>query len=501
MNKFIKIIYYKIKSAYSKSLLIIYAVLLLYFIALPTLLGTGSKSPNASIESLFTIIASMWISMYALLMGLARYTGTTARIPTITRSDIDFVFSTNIEPSTYLFIVALADAIQYFIILIAVSSYTVIVSVKSLASYLATVIGLSLFLSLLDVLPNSKMGLYLVGAFSAYLITTAVLYPSANVIYSSGNPVYAAATILAAGALAYAVKRQAGEVASNAYGVLAMPAILGPRRRLEGAVVRPSGMPKSLWQLAWRTSSMSMMTRINMPGGGVYVVRRTNVLRILLPLSTAAAVAYLAISYLFRQDTAVIASAATVPAFASLLFLLIFSGISLLSERLWISFAADHYAYIKYRMFARAALAAISLAPLAVAFAASYPVYPPAIYLVSAYICAVLTAPQTSWIFRAIAHLPQVRDLNMPVAQPRLGLRHLLVAFIDMVILGIYMTPYSLALAAYSTHLQLLESIAFWFSAAEVAASAAFFYITLFSKAGRELWDSFVNRLSELGYV
>ncbi|MFB6491086.1 MAG: hypothetical protein TU35_007600 [Thermoproteus sp. AZ2] len=229
------------------------------------------------------------------------------------------------------------------------------------------------------------------------------------------------------------------------------------------------------------------------------MVRRTNVLRLTLSISAAAAAAYLAVLYLMRPSADAVVTAASLMAFLPLLYSFVFSMSTIGFERLWISFAVDQYAYIRYRMLARAALMAISLAPLAAAYATSYFAYPPAAYLVPALICAVLTTPQTSWIFAAAAEMPQV--LSLPAAPPRLNVKYLLLSLAALLIIAIYMVPYGLAVAAYWAHLGPLARAAFWSSTAEVAASTAFFYLTLFSKAGRSLWSSFVNRLSELGYV
>nr|KJR73132.1 MAG: hypothetical protein TU35_07645 [Thermoproteus sp. AZ2] len=193
MNKFIKIVYYILKLKYSKRLLIIYFILLIYIMTIYGFINTTSAPRVQGSWRLSSIAYNIFISSILLLNFLIRYLGAgVARsgiaISGVAKSDIDFVFSTNIEPSTYLFAVALADSVQYLFIFIVlgVGALAPMETPLGLTSYLAAVIGLSLFFSLLGVLPDARAGLYASGAFAAYLMTTAVFYP--RPIYSTAPP-------------------------------------------------------------------------------------------------------------------------------------------------------------------------------------------------------------------------------------------------------------------------------------------------------------------------
>ncbi|MCC6021224.1 MAG: hypothetical protein LM577_07665 [Thermoproteaceae archaeon] len=288
------------------------------------------------------------------------------------------------------------------------------------------------------------------------------------------------------------------ELATNAYGVLAPPGLGGAVR-----VVRPARIGPTPWRAVWTTSvNGAVRMRLGGPRGGLVVSRRVNAFTIILPLSAASAAVYylILILRLLPEDDS---SVSFLSFFYVSLFSALYAGSTLASDRLWLSVAAEPARYFRLRMLARAAIAAISLAPWAAVYALESLSYPPAAYLVPAVAAFALTLPAASWLAAAYSGLPQMKELDLLQSPPRTSLRSYLALLLAMAYYLFAFSPYYMAVAAFylGALSHLLYAAALAWSAVSLLLSALFFYATTLSRWRRTVWSWLVNKLLENGYV
>jgi hypothetical protein len=95
--------------------------------------------------------------------------------------------------------------------------------------------------------------------------------------------------------------------------------------------------------------------------------------------------------------------------------------VDLNGERLWLSLAVEPARYFRLRMFARAVIAAVLLAPWAAVYVLVSLSYPPAARLAPAVAAFALTLPAASWLAAAYSRQPQMRELDLlqsPLGRP-----------------------------------------------------------------------------------
>jgi len=426
----------------------------------------------------------------------------------VVKSEVDFVFSTPVNPLVVYIAKTAASAVLPLFLFGAFTVYLPRPDVISHVEYAASLIFNTAFFALMagasSLVSIRRWILYAASQMAVVAVTIVKpeLSPLYGLVYPS--PFYVAYSGAAAALAFLATPRNLlKELATNAYGVFAprRPAGDGDAAR----VVGPAGIGPTPWRAVWTTSVNGVLRMRSGDTEGV-VVKRVNVLKIYLPLSAAAAAVYYVLLRLLPEVGFLNASEAnflvTLLSFYLLWAVFMMSASADLDrERLWLSLAVEPARYFRLRMFARAVIAAVLLAPWAAVYVLVSLSYPPAARLATAIAAFALALPAASWL--AAAGWPQIRDLDLPQSLFRFTLREVLTAFLYFMFVVWLSVPYILCAAsmdipALAPLLLLAADVA---SVASLALSAAFFYLTTYSPWASSIWGWFVNKLSEKGYV
>jgi hypothetical protein len=408
----------------------------------------------------------------------------------VAKSEVDFVFSTPVNPLVVYIAKTAASAVLPLFLFGAFTVYLPRPDVISHVEYAASLIFNTAFFALMAgaslLVSIRRWILYTASqiAVAAVTIVKPELSPLYGLVYPS--PFYVAYSGAAAALAFLAIPRNLlEELATNAYGVFAPrgPAGDGDAAR----VVGPARIGPTPWRAVWTTSS-----------NGVF--------KLYLPLSAAAAAVYYVLLRLLPEVGFLNASEAFVTLLSFYLLLvafLVFASAGLDEERLWLSLVVEPARYFRLKMLARAVIAAVLLAPWAAVYVLMSLSYPPAARLAPAVAALALTLPAASWLFAAYSGRPQIRDLELPQSLYRFTLREGLAVFLYFMFVVFLSVPYILCAASMDipalAPLLLLAADAA--SVASLALSAAFFYLTTYSPWAPSIWGWFVNKLSENGYV
>jgi len=429
---------------------------------------------------------------------------------TVVKSEVDFVFSTPVNPLVVYIAKTAASTVLALFLFGAATVYLPRPDVISHVEYAASLIFNTAFFAITagasSLASIRRRILYAASqmAVAAVTIVKPELSPLYGLVYPS--PFYVAYSGAAA-ALAFlaAPRNLLKELATNAYGVFAPrgPAGGGDAAR----VVGPARIGPTPWRAVW-TTSVNGVWRMRSGGSEGVVVRRVNVFKVYLPLSAAVAAVYYVLLRLLPEVGFSNASEAsflvTLLSFYLLWWVFATSAdVDLSGERLWLSLAIEPARYFRLRMFAKAVIAAVLLAPWAAVYVLASLSYPPAARLAPAVAALALTLPAASWLSAAYSGWPQIRDLDLPQSLFRFTLRGVLTAFLYFMFIIWLGVPYILCAVSMDKPAlapQLL-SAADVASVASLALSAAFFYLTTYSPWASSIWGWFVNKLSENGYV
>jgi hypothetical protein len=428
----------------------------------------------------------------------------------VVKSEVDFVFSTPVNPLVVYIAKTATSAVLSLFLFGAFTVYLPRPDVISHVEYAASLLFNTAFFALMagasSLVSIRRWILYTASqmAVAAVTIVKPELSPLYGLVYPS--PFYVAYSGAAAALAFLATPRNLlKELATNAYGVFAprRPAGDGDAER----VVGPARIGPTPWRAVW-TTSVNGVLRMRSGGPEGVVVRRVNVLKIYLLLSAAAAAVYYVLLRLLPEVGFLNASEANflVTLLSFYLLLLVFmtsAGADLDRERLWLSLAVEPARYFRLRMFAKAVIAAVLLAPWAAVYFLVSLSFPPAARLAPAVAALALTLPAASWLTAAYSGWPQIRDLELPQSLFRFTLRGVLTAFLYLLFVAGLSAPYILCVASMDIPAlaPLLLLAADVVSVASLALSAAFFYLTTYSPWAPSIWGWFVNKLSEDGYV
>ena len=428
----------------------------------------------------------------------------------VVKSEVDFVFSTPVNPLVVYIAKTVASTVLPLFLFGAFTVYLPRPDVISHVEYAASLIFNTAFFALMagasSLVSIRRLILYAASqmAVAAVTIVKPEFSPLYGLVYPS--PFYVVYSGAAAVLAFLAIPRNLlKELATNAYGVFAprRPAGDGDAAR----VVGPARIGPTPWRAVW-TTSVNGVLRMRSGGSEGVVVRRVNVLKIYLPLSAAAAALYYVLLRLLPEVGFLNASEAnflvTLLSFYLLWAVFMTSvGADLDRERLWLSLVVEPARYFRLRMFARAVIAAVLLAPWAAVYVLVSLSYPPAARLALAVAAFVLTLPAANWLAAAYLGWPQIRDLDLPQSLFRFTLRGVLTAFLYLMFVAGLSAPYILCVASMDIPAlaPLLLLAADVVSVASLALAAAFFYLTTYSPWASSIWGWFVNKLSEDGYV
>jgi hypothetical protein len=409
----------------------------------------------------------------------------------VVKSEVDFVFSTPVNPLVVYIAKTATSAVLSLFLFGAFTVYLPRPDVISHVEYAASLLFNTAFFALMagasSLVSIRRWILYTASqmAVAAVTIVKPELSPLYGLVYPS--PFYVAYSGAAAALAFLATPRNLlKELATNAYGVFApsRPAGDGDAER----VVGPARIGPTPWRAVWTTSVNHVL------------------LKVYLPLSAAAAAVYYVLLRLLPEVGFFNASEAFVMLLSFYLLCMLFlefANADLDEERLWLSLVIEPARYFRLKMFARAVIAAVLLAPWAAVYVLVSLSYPPAARLAPAIAALALTLPAASWLFAAYTGRPQIRDLELPRSLFRLTLRETLAVFLYFMFVVFLSVPYILCVApmdipALAPLLLLAADVA---SIASLALSAAFFYLTTYSPWAPSIWGRFVNKLSENGYV
>jgi hypothetical protein len=440
-------------------------------------------------------VSAIWTEDYA---SLSPILGVTALLLAggggflgVVKSEVDFVFSTPVIPLVVYIAKTAASAVLPLLLFGAFTVYLPRPDVISHVEYAASLIfNTALFALMVGASPLVSIRRWILYtasqmAVGAVTIVKPELSPLYGLVYPS--PFYVAYSGAAAALAFLAIPRNLlKELATNAYGVFApsRPAGDGDAAR----VVGPARIGPTPWRAVWATSVNHVL------------------LKVYLPLSAVAAAVYYVLLRLLPEVGFFNASEAFVMLLSFYLLCLVFlafAEVDLDEERLWLSLVVEPARYFRLKMFARAVIAAVLLAPWTAVYVLASLSYPPAARLAPAVAALALTLPAASWLFAAYAGWPQIRDLELPQSLFRFTLKEVLAAFLYFMFVVFLSVPYILCVAsmdipALAPLLLLAADVA---SIASLALSAAFFYLTTYSPWAPSIWGWFVNKLSENGYV
>jgi len=462
------------------------------------------------VGSVLAIWTEDYASLFPYLGGLALLLAVGGGFLRVVKSEVDFVFSTPVNPLVVYIAKTATSAVLSLFLFGAFTVYLPRPDVISHVEYAASLIFNTAFFALMagasSLVSIRRWILYAASqvAVAAVTIVKPELSPLYGLVYPS--PFYVAYSGAAAALAFLATPRNLlKELATNAYGVL------GPSRPAEDGdaarVMGPARIGPTPWRAVW-TTSVNGVLRMRSGGSEGVVVRRVNVFKVYLPLSAATAALYYVLLRLLPEVGFLNASEAnflvTLLSFYFLWMVFMMSASADLDrERLWLSLAVEPARYFRLKMFARAVIAAVLLAPWAAVYVLVSLSYPPAARLAPAVAALALTLPAASWLFAAYSGQPQIRDLELPQSLFRYTLREVLAAFLYFMFVVFLSVPYILCVAsmdipALAPLLLLAADVA---SIASLALSAAFFYLTTYSPWAPSIWGWFVNKLTENGYV
>jgi len=428
----------------------------------------------------------------------------------VVKSEVDFVFSTPVNPLVVYIAKTVASAVLSLFLFGAFTVYLPRPDVISHVEYAASLIFNTAFFALTagasSLVSIRRHILYTASQMAVGAVT--IVKPELSLLYGLvyPSPFYVAYSGAAAALAFLATPRNLlKELATNAYGVFAprRPAGEGDAARVAG----PAGIGPSPWRAVW-TTSVNGVLRMRSGGSEGVVVRRVNVFKVYLPLSAATAAIYYVLLRLLPEVGFLNASEANflvtlLPFYLLWAAFVTSADVDLDWERLWLSLAVEPARYFRLRMFARAVIAAALLAPWAAVYVLVSLSFPPAARLAPAVAALALTLPAASWLSAAYSGRPQIRDLDLPQSLYRLTLREVLAVFPYFMFVVWLSVPYILCVAsmdipALAPLLLLAADVA---SVASLALAAAFFYLTTYSPWASSIWGWFVNKLTENGYV
>ena len=455
----------------------------------------------ASIASFFAVsfvasVTAIWTENYAFLF---LFLGVIALLLAfgggylgVVKSEVDFVFSTPVNPLVVYIAKTAALAVLSLFLFGAFTIYLPRPDVISHVEYAASLIFNTAFFVLMagasSLVSIRRLILYTAPqmAVAAVTIVKPELSPLYGLVYPS--PFYVAYSGAAAALAFLAIPRNLlKELATNAYGVF-----LGPSRPAEDGdaarVVGPARIGPTPWRAVWTTSVNRVLLEVDLPLSAVAAAVNYVLLRLLPEMG------------FFNASEALV----TLLSFYLFCFVfLAFAEVGLDEERLWLSLAVEPARYFRLRMLARAVMVAVLLAPWAAVYVLVSLSYPPAARLAPAVAALALTLPAASWLLAAYSGRPQIRDLELPQSLFRFTLREVLAVFLYFMFVVFLSVPYILYVAPMDivalTPLILLDADVV--SVASLALSAAFFYLTTYSPWASSIWGWFVNKLSENGYV
>jgi len=447
------------------------------------------------VGSVLAIWTEDYASLFPYLGGLALLLAVGGGFLRVVKSEVDFVFSTPVNPLVVYIAKTAASAVLSLFLFGAFTVYLPRPDVISHVEYAASLIFDTAFFALMagasSLVSIRRHILYVASqmAVGAVTIIKPELSPLYGLVYPS--PFYVAYSGASAALAFLATPRNLlKELATNAYGVFAprRPAGDGDAAR----VVGPARIGPTPWRAVW-TTSVNGILRMRSGGSEGVVVRRVNVFKVYLPLSAATAALYYILLRQLPEVGFFNASEAFVMLLSFYILCIIFlvsADVDLDEERLWLSLVVEPARYFRLKMFARAVIAAVLLAPWAAVYVLMSLSYPPAARLAPAIAALALTLPAASWLFAAYSGQPQIRDLELPQSLFRYTLREVLTAFLYFMFVVFLSVPYILCVAsmdipALAPLLLLAADVA---SVASLALSAAFFYLTTYSPWASSIW-------------
>jgi len=484
--RILKIAYFEIKQMYRRWYVFWLASLVFMYYSF----YTGNHGEGILLE-----VILFYLNFFAIISILISY-ASVSRTFAITKSVVDVIFMTEIDPLEYVIARSIATGLVYPMLFLVLTVFAVRPGLD-IIYYVASLLLMSGFIVIfITNVQLSPWRIKLPLSIPILIILSISLFkPRLSPFYGliSPSPIYVVyALALFVLALFTIPKQYIRELYTNAYGLLNFRSTLEPRQTGKGKLIKTISFPRTQWGVIWFTSAYA----VNVRSGA-----RSNVLKRVTLVSVSFAIPYCVVSSIIRGMTyQLITSALSF----YLIYLMLYSVLSttISNERLWLSLSTDPYHYFKYRMGARTIMTTMALIPWVAAYAVQSVFFKPALFLAMALVSVIMTMPVLGWLIAAYVSVPQVRELQLPQRDVVYSLRMYLIFAMLVVTLGIYMAPYALAVVAtlYPV-LTVLWLISAAFAAIILTSSATFFYYAIFSRRSQAMWAWLVNRLSENGYV
>ncbi|MGC8543933.1 MAG: hypothetical protein ACP5NQ_08320 [Vulcanisaeta sp.] len=485
----LRIIYFEIKQLYRRWYVTVFwlafSVFMMYYS-----FYTGNHG-----EDILEVTILFYLNFFAIISILSSY-ASVSRTFVITKSVVDVIFMTEIDPLEYVIARSIATGLIYPMLFLALTVFAVRPGLD-IIYYVASLLLMSGFIVLF--ITNVQLSPWRIKLPLSIPILTILsisfFKPKLSPFYGliSPSPIYVAyALALFVIALFTIPKQYIRELYTNAYGLLNFKATLEPRQIGKGKLIKTISFPGTQWGVIWFTSAYT----VNIHSGV-----RFNILKRVTLISISFAIPYCVVALIIRgMNYQLIASVLSFYIIYVMLYSVLSTTIS--NERLWLSLSMDPYRYFKYRMGARTIMTTIASMPWIAAYVVQSIFFKPVLFLAMALVSVIMTMPVLGWLIAAYIGVPQVRELLLPQRDVVHSLRMYLVFAMFVVTLGIYMVPYALAVVAtFYPVFTVLWLIGTVFAAIILASSVAFFYYAIFSKRSQAMWAWLVSRLSENGYM
>ncbi|AHC52495.1 hypothetical protein SUSAZ_05330 [Sulfolobus acidocaldarius SUSAZ] len=381
--RFLKMFYYSLKERYNVSVFIFLILVNVIALISRVIIDNPYSFQVFPIDygQITLLITSFLVLTFSIIRGLFQME---------IKSNIDFLLTTQERPQYLLLLAGIADSIYMIILLISfVVTYSTSLNVINIINLVMFTTSLSILIVSLKSLTTLRR-LVIVLAISAYIIITALLFPTFNPIIwvIQGNGLGSIVLVfLSLTSIIFSIYAS-NEIYQNAYG--------SDRYELSKEEVKSNKeLPKNIVKLMFYTSVHSII--------GARAGFR-NILYVIIPPSVILGL----LTWFFGHNFIWL----LILAIMGYINYSVYVGFSIESERLWINFInLDFVSYIRYRMLSRVIMSFIALSPFIVSLVLLRDIS--LFFITVSY--PFLICP-LSWLLFTYSGVPQTKDIGVDYA-------------------------------------------------------------------------------------
>lgn len=413
------------------------------------------------------------------------------------RSEMEFMFTTQYNPLTLVFIKLIGDGVYLDLLLVVLTlgfafHFAFIThQLVLIPLYFINVIIIGIIFSgLLLYLHVASTPIKVVSSLllALYLLTSTLLNVTTNILFSAIEPLPQYTVILLTALLIMMIpmSRLAREISLNAYGIHQSHEVRGYRSLFRGI--------RSAFGAVLVTSMYSQVM-----GRRAIARVRVNTLLISALLSASFAVLYGLVVVRNRADLGFTNFIIYYAPFYVMLMTSLILGSTLSFERPWINFTSgvDYMAYLRLRMGSRLLITYLVVLPWALVSVALYClVHDVALLMITVPLISYpLPLVPISWILMALSDIPQTRDLTFDYRPLRFSVGGMFSGVVVAIIIGALLMPVLVYQQLY------LHATSPWIALIlELSLSALTYMVLMYSRVGEGVWRWLVEKLSVLGY-